>query len=516
MIATTTSAEAVRRTERWLRLSAIALASLVLGSWLMIAVARVDDSYGTVGPWTGLSFYANHGTLYPPLFDGASFGGTRYLPLQFLLYAGGSHVTGEYFVSAKIVVAVVAAALLALVYVAVRSIGCCRAEALAATGTALATAPAMLASLALGGDSVAVLMQLGAVTTIVRRAGHRAAALAGGLCALAFLAKLSAVWAPLAIALWLFKRERRTLATFAASYLAIAVLGVLTVYLASDGRLVENLFLFSSGGARGLHAVVVDVPRRFVMMLGQDAQATWLLVPIAVLGLLIASARRQLSLYQLATLGAVLVTLAVLTDEGTYWNHLVDVSVLLPIVAAEFVVQTSSTDVPRRFASSLFLVVATVGMATGYLVHIGPHLGGSLRGIAFGVADPEFTKPPLKGLVDADDRILSEDASIVVATGQRPVVLDPYMLLRILRDHPDWEEALVQRIDAREFDKVVLLRDLDPSSSWYTRVHFGRAVASAIDRNYRLAAKASGYRIYVARGRTRSRARRMRFEAGSG
>ena len=78
------------------------------------------------------------------------------------------------------------------------------------------------------------------------------------------------------------------------------------------------------------------------------------------------------------------------------------------------------------------------------------------------------------------------------------------MLLRILRDHPDWEQALVQRIDAREFDKVVLLRELDPSSSWYTRVHFGRAVASAIDRNYRLAAKASGYRIYVARGRTRS------------
>lgn len=244
--------------------------------------------------------------------------------------------------------------------------------------------------------------------------------------------------------------------------------------------------------------MAVDVPRRLLTMLGQYAEATWLLVPIAVLGLLIAVARRHLSLYQLAALGAVVVTLGVLTDEGTYWNHLVDLSVLVPIVAAEFVV-LAGTDIPRRFATSLFLAVATVGMATGYLVHIGPHLGGSLHGIAVGASDPEFPKPRLKDVVGADDRLLSEDPSIVVARGRRPVVLDPYMLLRTLRDHPEWRKALVRRIEGREFDKVVLLRELDPSGSWYTRVHLGRAVASALDRNYRLAARASGYWIYEKR-----------------
>jgi hypothetical protein len=108
---------------------------LVLGSWLLIAFARVDDSYGTVGPWSGLASYTAHGTLYTPLFDGQSFGGTRYMPLQFLLYAGMSKITGEFFVSAKIVVAIAAAALLALVYFGLRSIGCRRPEALAVTGS---------------------------------------------------------------------------------------------------------------------------------------------------------------------------------------------------------------------------------------------------------------------------------------------------------------------------------------------------------------------------------------------
>src|SRR5438034_11118599 len=142
---------AITRAERWVCLAAIFFAVLVLGSWLLIAFARVDDTYGTVGPWTGLASYTVHGTLYPPLFDGESFGGTRYMPLQFLLYAGTSKLTGEFFVSGKIVAAIVATALLALVYFGLRNIGCRRPEAFALTGAVLAAGPVLLASLVIAG-----------------------------------------------------------------------------------------------------------------------------------------------------------------------------------------------------------------------------------------------------------------------------------------------------------------------------------------------------------------------------
>jgi hypothetical protein len=141
-----------------------------------------------------------------------------------------------------------------------------------------------------------------------------------------------------------------------------------------------------------------------------------------------------------------------------------------------------------------------IGMATGYLIHIGPHLGGSLKGIAFGAADPRFPRTPLEDYVGTNEVILSEDASIPVARGQQPVVLDPYMLLRILEDRPEWRDRLIRRIDAREFDKVVLLRPLSPMGHWYTNVHLGRPIALAIARNYRLDKRVSGYSIYVPRG----------------
>ena len=496
---------AIARAERWLGLAGISFALLVLGSWLLIAFARVDDTYGTVGPWTGLASYTVHGTLYPPLFDGESFGGTRYMPLQFLLYAGMSEFTGEFFVSAKIVVAIVAVALVALVYFALRSSGCRRAEALALTGAVLAAGPVLWGSLAIAGDSVAVVMQLAAVITIARRHNHRAVALAGGLCGLAFLAKLSAIWAPVAISIWLFKGARRTLPTYFVSYAATAGFGILAVYLASDGRVFDNRSLLSSGGARGFHALAIGVPRLFVTLLSENGQSTWLLIPLAAAGLMIGAAQRRLSLYQIATLVAVLVTLVLLTDEGAASNHLIDVSVLVPIAAAEVVVRASGAELARRITSSLLIAAATVGMAAGYLFLFGPQLGGSIRGFWPGVADPQFPRSPLKGLVGARDTLLSEDASIAVVRGQRPEVLDPYMLLRILRHHPQWQRIFVRRIDARGFDKVVLLQKLDPSAPAYTRVDFGQAVASAIARKYRLEATSSGgfrYWIYVPRAPT--------------
>ena len=93
-------------------------------------------------------------------------------------------------------------------------------------------------------------------------------------------------------------------------------------------------------------------------------------------------------------------------------------------------------ELARRIASSVLLTAAVVGMAAGYLFQVRPHLSGSIRGFLPGVADPRFPRSPLKGLVGPRDRLLSEDASIAVARGERPVVLDPYMLLRILKQHP--------------------------------------------------------------------------------
>jgi hypothetical protein len=54
---------------------------------------------------------------------------------------------------------------------------------------------------------------------------------------------------------------------------------------------------------------------------------------------------------------------------------------------------------------------------------------------------------PLQRWITAHDTILSEDPYVPVALGQVPVVMDPFMLLRIGTRHPDAVQALIERIE---------------------------------------------------------------------
>jgi hypothetical protein len=82
---------------------------------------------------------------------------------------------------------------------------------------------------------------------------------------------------------------------------------------------------------------------------------------------------------------------------------------------------------------------------------------------------------PLEGLITAHDTILSEDPYVPVALGQVPVVADSFMLLRIGKRHPDAVQALIERIDAREFKFVILTA---PSNKRRGGTHFISAATS--------------------------------------
>jgi hypothetical protein len=103
---------------------------------------------------------------------------------------------------------------------------------------------------------------------------------------------------------------------------------------------------------------------------------------------------------------------------------------------------------------------------------------------------------PLEGLITAHDTILSEDPYVPVALGQVPVVADSFMLLRIGKRHPDAVQALIERIDAREFKFVILTAPIE-QTSWWDTFHLGRDVVQAIDRSYEFSRGAEGYYVYA-------------------
>ena len=92
------------------------------------------------------------------------------------------------------------------------------------------------------------------------------------------------------------------------------------------------------------------------------------------------------------------------------------------------------------------------------------------------------------------------NTGLPVSLGRRPVILDPFMLARLEAERPEVVEALARRIERREFDVVVLIYNLT-SRWWYTDIHLGPTVSTAICRAYQRVGMVAGQVLYTPRPR---------------
>ena len=466
----------------------------MLGCWLLIASVHLDDKYAldhTAGAWLALARSVNAGVLYPPLYDGSSFGGTRFMPLQFVTHAGLARVTGDYLVSGKLLGYASALALFALTFVLARRLGGSLAVAVGAVAAVVVTPTGLLAATSVRGDALPVALQLGGLM-LATRCSRRATAGSAFLCALAMLSKSSAVWATLAIVLWLAVRDRRRLLPFSICFATILGSGLVLFEVLSSGRMSENILGLSSAGLGGGASIVSDGTHRFVDYGQRYANAAWVLIPLSLAGLVAALGRRRLTLYHVAFLIALPLVVVELADVGASWNHLLDVEVLTALLVAEL--YGAASERSRPLVATVVLVGLVWGIGTSFQLKERKDAADAVRAVLG--SGPSYDRRPLANELGPDDVVLSEDPYVPVSLDRDPVVLDPFMLLRLLRDHPDWRAALVRRIDARRFTKIVLTRKLDPSDRWWREYHFGVPVVRAISRNYRLHRRVGRYWLY--------------------
>jgi hypothetical protein len=487
-------------------LSAVAtsLAAVVFLSSALIAAVHADGSYNVhqvSGVWLALAQDVRDGLFYPPLYDGHFFGGTRYMPGQILAYAGAAEAVGDPVIGAKLSVYAAAVALLALLLVSLRLIGCSLPVAAALAAAALATGVGLLAATAVGGDTWPVVLQLGALLLILRREGRGAAAGAGVICALAILTKVTALWAPAAVVVWLATRDRRRLAAFAIALAMTLAVGFAASEAASDGRFSDNIVGLSGSSFEGFDFVVLDSPGKLLTLAHDNATAIVILFPLVAVSLALAVDDRLLSLYDLSFVFALVLLLVVLADQGAYYNHLLDVCVLSVLVVGELWRRTAGSVAGYAMLRVVVLAAVVWALVLGYYTDVKPAAAEAAR-LLVGRADRDaYSKQPPQGTIGRGDDVLSDDPYVPVSLDHRPVVLDAFQLLRIADEHPDWRRALVRRLDAHEFDKVVVLERLD-HSAWWRDTHFGLPVVDAIRRNYRLSRRLPDWRnlwIYVPR-----------------
>jgi hypothetical protein len=486
-------------TVRGLRVLFVALITssvVIVAIWGWLAATHADDRYRidqVSGVHMALAWDANHGVLYPPLYDGRTYGGTRYMPLPIVIDALAARLAGNYLVAGKLLSYAYFVALLILLIMLLRKLRCSWPLAVGLAGMLLVTETGFAASMDARSDALPVLLQVGAVGLILHRRGPAATVGGAALSALALVAKLTALWAPIAIGVWLLVENRRRLVRFVVAYVGFsgALLGIFA--LVSHGRLFENVFGLSGSGLGGVGPLLRS-PYRFFHEAIPQAMAAWALVPFVVAGVWLMVHRRKVSIWALGLAGYVVVLMVMLADRGVGWNQLIDLVVLAVLVVGELAGGASEDPRLRPLAALIAVTVRWVNI-TGLAFLFGPEIKK--------VRDPAFlatvTAQPLAGSVDSTTRILAEDPYVPVSLDRRAVVLDPFMFITIAQRDPTALQDLVSRIRAHEFDLVVLRVSLEDQSMawWFENEAFGARVADALRANYVYKAWLGGYYTYT-------------------
>lgn len=490
--------DALEALPRVLETMLIVLACLAAASWFLVAIVNVDDAALLTwddGARMGLADSLGRGTLYPPLFDGIHYGGTRFMPLPILVHGGLSFLTGELVSSGKLATYLSFAGLAVAMFAAMRRLGSNRVRPVVLIATLVATQVGALASLAVTPDALPVALQLLALLLVTRSESRSTATIAGLLCSAAFLSKVSALWGFAAIAVWLWRRSRQSLVSFLAASFGSAAVFLALTQVASGGRFAENVFgLSTSGLAGGGIASLVDG----VTEIMPAAPTFYLLLPLAVIETVAAVRRGSLTIFHLGFLFAAPVAVAVQLDFGASTNHFLDLICLEAVLTAGLWARWDGVAV----RATIVATVLTFALISSFAVGLQTPVRAALRQAVTGETAPLQRLRPLDGLVAPGDLVLSEDASVPLALGQVPVVLDPFMLARIGERDPGLVDPLVARLERREFDFVVLVWRLDdpPLDGWYEMNHLGSRVTGAIRDNYEYLGERGMFDVYVPRG----------------
>jgi hypothetical protein len=472
-------------------------------SYAILAIAHMNDRYQVnfvSGVYAALAQRLNDGVFYPDLTDGATYGGTRYMPLSFALHAGFARLTGEYLVSGKLLAYALTLALCGQIFVILRWLGCGRGAAIGLTSLVLVNQPGFLASTTIRGDLLPVVAQIAAIMIVWRTTSFRGMVLAALLCALAFFTKFTSVWAVPAIALTCLPVEKRRLGmAFLAAWLGALTAGFVACQLLSEGRMMTN-FQALAGSGLGVRALLRS-PNAFLAVFGHGGVVTGLVVPVLAVGCYRAIVRGSWTIFHSSAICAALILLVIFADMRTVYNHALDLVVLAILVAGRLWVDRSPIKIVAAGPQFALAVIVCWAALAGWV----STMENRIREVAdrsWTGATGSYPRVPLVGVLPEKGEFLSEDPWVEIARGRKPTLLDPDSFARLTQSRPQLTEPLLQRVRDGDFTRIILLNRVDspPKDDYrWQDVNLGWPLVRAIEARYELVCEADGYFVYAPR-----------------
>lgn len=367
-----------------------------------------------------LSRHANRGVLYPPPppdappesisgFSDSSVTRQRghlTMPVGILLNALASRLTGSFILSGKILSATAMLLLLYVMSLVMVRLRCAMLVGFAVIAAALMTQPMILAASSPSLDALPVVLQLLAVMIFLeRRDGmpritRHAVFLAALACTVAVACRLSAVWGIVAIGFWLAVNRPKWLKTFIAYQLGTLLVGAAFFHLLSDGRFFDHITGTITAGSGGASSGVG--PMGLLEALHLEAPAMWVLLPLAMYGLVLRAMRGSWSIIHIGLLCTIILALLFASTSSFGAVYLLDLVVLSAIGAADLWRTASDGRRTMGFTQAAMAILLLFSSLSGFLMHIQADSVEALNTIVFGDRNPAYEVPPPTERVEAE------------------------------------------------------------------------------------------------------------------
>lgn len=494
------------------------LAAAINFLWLLAWYLPDSLPLGHVsGIMTALAYDFSQGIFYRPLFDGQYFGGTRYMPLFFVLHGSLINIFGHPVETGLGLMFLSWFLLTAGFYKVLKSLGQKSVPALAFTCLAFSSINFMLIALAFKCDFLAAGFNLWGLYFVLayQKSKSRLALTAAALVfTAAFMTKMSTLYGLAAGVIFLLAtRSTKGGLLLAFGTGVLMAFGWLGINLLSDGRVYESFVACASGG------MDVGYGARFLWwFLAVGAQDPFFMILFG-LGLYLVvrtwagTGPGLPHIYFGLCLAA---TLVLFSSPGADGNHLLDLVLASVLVLA--------TVYHSRNSLNVFIIRATLAVISILVIlSWAPGMPSILHYLnRTGKPGPEIIArlKALPGLTPGS--LLSENPLLPVLMGRRPVVLDAFQPRLAAATRPDIRDDFNRKLESGWFQAVALLdysgaegKDLETrlaehnssgARKFYGQVHFFPGFLERLQRRYYLGFRQGPHLVYLLRGGAREAA----------
>lgn len=408
-------------------------------------------SGNTSGVWAALANDFAGGVFYRPVFNESGYGGTRYMPLFFILYGLLISFLNDP-VTAGLSLSLATLVFLDLgVYFLLRETGTPKKFAVPLTLLVHASISLQLLTLETRGDFLASAMNVWGILLALKhmRTNSWGFLTLSACCFLgAIFTKFTTIGGLAVVILYLWIRDKRASAFYLTGLTAVSTLALLWgINELSQGKALASFQACALGGFNFDYAlktplwfltVIIQDPFFFVLL----CLAIYLMTPVKT---------EQWKSFAPLYFGFTLIsTFAIFSSPGTDSNHLIDMLIACILVLAFQFPKVEKFPKAYNFCF-LFMIGGVLFMWIPGTLSIKDHIEpverptrAAIRAIA-------------QELGSQTKNILSENPLVPLLMGQRPVVLDAFSLRVMAQKSPDIEADFTRKIKDHYFEAIVLL-----------------------------------------------------------